>query len=93
MHMTDHNPRQKCQVIPFVRPTVNKVNFVTSSIAAVIAVTILHNEGESPEEHLMNIIDGSLEAEIHDIANLPEDFEILGEDTKTPERPSNDNNL
>ena len=49
MRMTDHDPRQDCRVIPFVRPANNVDNVVTSSIAAVIAVTILHHEGESPE--------------------------------------------
>jgi hypothetical protein len=93
MHFTDHDPRQKCRVIPFVRPKVNEVNVVTSSIAAVIAVTIIHNEGESPEEHLLNIIDASREAEILDIANLTEDFDILGDNLITPNQPANDNSL
>ena len=92
MHVTDHDLRQECRVIPFVRPKVNKVNVVTSNIAAVIAVTILHNEGESPEEHLLNIIDASREAEILDIANLTDDFDILGDGQTTPEMPANDNN-
>jgi hypothetical protein len=57
MRMTDHDPRQDCRVIPFVRPANNVDNVVTSSIAAVIAVTILHHEGESPEERLLEIIE------------------------------------
>ena len=90
--MTDHDLRQKCRVIPFVRPKTNEANVVTTSIAAVIAVTILHKEGESPEEHLLNIIDASREAEILDITDLAEDFEIFGDGPETPEIPANDNN-
>ena len=93
MQMTDQDPQQRCKVIPFVRPTVNTVNVVASSIAAVIAVTILHKEGESPEDHLLSIIDASREAEILDITNLPEDFEIFGDDARKHERPANDNSL
>ena len=50
MRMPDHDPRQDCRVIPFVRPVSSENVIQTSSIAAVIAVTILHREGESPEE-------------------------------------------
>ena len=49
MRMPDHDPRQDCRVIPFVRPVNSENAIQTSSIAAVIAVTILHREGESPE--------------------------------------------
>ena len=91
MHMTDNDLRQKCRVIPFVRPKENEVNVVKSSIAAVIAVTILHNEGESPEEHLLNIIGASREAEILNIENLTEDFDILDDEPTTPDIPANDN--
>jgi hypothetical protein len=63
MRMTDHDSRQDCRVIPFVRPVTNEDNVVTSSIAAVIAVTILHHESESPEERLLEIIEASGEAE------------------------------
>ena len=90
--MTDYDPQHECRVIPFARPTVNEANIVTSSIAAVIAVTILHNKDESPEEHLLNIIDSSREAEILDITSLPENFEILGDSSITPDKPANDNN-
>ena len=78
MRMTDHDSRKDCRVIPFVRPVTNEENIVTSSIAAVIAVTILHHEGESPEERLLEIIEASGEAEVLDIAYVLEEFETLG---------------
>ena len=49
MRMPDHDPRQDCRVIPFVRPVASEDAILTSSIAAVIAVTILHREGDHPK--------------------------------------------
>jgi hypothetical protein len=91
MRMTDQDSRQDCRVIPFVRPVTNEDNIVTSSIAAVIAVTILHHEGESPEERLLEIIQASGETEVLDIADALEEFETLG-NAQTPfGQPANDN--
>jgi predicted aconitase len=91
MHMTDHDSRQDCRVIPFVRPVTNEDNVVTSSIAAVIAVTILHYEGDTPEERLLEIIEASGEAEVLDIADVLEEFETLGNAPTPFNRPANDN--
>ena len=91
MRMTDHDSRQDCRVIPFVRPVTSEDNVVTSSIAAVIAVTILHHEGESPEERLLEIIEASGEAEVLDIADVLEEFETLGNAPMPLDRPANDN--
>ena len=91
MRMTDHDSPQDCRVIPFVRPVPNKDNVVTSSIAAIIAVTILHHEGESPEERLLEIIEASGEAEVFDIADVLEEFETLGNAPTPFVRPANDN--
>ena len=70
MRMPNHDSRQDCRVIPFVRPVTNENNVVTSSIAAVIAVTILHHESDSPEERLLEIIEASGETEVLDISNV-----------------------
>ena len=91
MRMTDHDSRQDCRVIPFVKPVTNKDNVVTSSIAAIIAVTILHHEGESPEERLLEIIEASGEAEVLDIADVLEEFETLGDAPMPLNQPANDN--
>jgi hypothetical protein len=91
MRMTDHDSRQDCRVIPFVRPASNHDNITTSSIAAVIAVTILHHEGESPEERLLEIIEASGEAEVLDIADVLDEFETLGHAPLPVESPANDN--
>ena len=91
MHITDHDPRQDCRVIPFLKPVNNEDDVMTSSIATVIAVTVLHHEGESPEERLLEIIEASGEAEILDIADVLEEFETLGNAPMPFDRPANDN--
>ena len=91
MRMTDHDSRQDCRVIPFVRPVTNEDNVVTSSIAAVIAVTILHHESDSPEERLLEIIEASGEAEVLDVTDALEEFETLSDAPMSFDRPANDN--
>jgi hypothetical protein len=91
MRMTDNDSQHDCRVIPFLRPVTKEDNVVTSSIAAVIAVTILHYEGDSPEERLLEIIEASGEAEVLDIADVLEEFETLGNAPAPFNRPANDN--
>ena len=93
MRMPDHDPRQDCRVIPFVRPVASEDAILTSSIAAIVAVTILHREGESPEERLLDIIDASGEAEILDVADVIEEDEIPSCSPRPCLQPDNDNNL
>ena len=93
MRMPDHDPRQDCRVIPFVRPVASKDAILTSSIAAVIAVTILHREGESPEERLLNIIDASGEAEVLDVADVLEEHELPRNSPGPCLKPDNDNDI
>ena len=91
MRMTDHDSRQDCCIIPFVKPATKEDNVVTSSIAAIVAVTILHHEGESTEERLLELIEASGEAEVLDIADMLEEFETLGNAPMPFDRPANDN--
>ena len=93
MRMPDHDPRQDCLVIPFVMPEADEDNIVTSSIATVIAVTILHREGESPEERLLDIIDASGEAEVLDVEHVTGEHEALGSLLKHHLEPDNDNDV
>ena len=93
MRMPDHDPRQDCRVIPFVRPVASEDAILTSSIAAVIAVTILHRESESPEERLLEIIDSSGEAEVLDVADVMEEHEIPSNSPRPSLRPDNDNDI
>ena len=93
MRMPDHDPRQDCHVIPFVRPVTSENAILTSSIAAVIAVTILHRKGESPEERLLDIIDASGEAEVLDVADIMGEHDILSSSSRPDLRPDNDNDV
>ena len=93
MRMPDHDPRQDCRVIPFVRPVASEDAIQTSSIAAVIAVTILHREGESPEERLLDIIDASGEAEVLDVADVMEEHELPRNSPGPCLKPDNDNDI
>ena len=93
MRMPDHDPRQECRVIPFVKPVTSENVILTTSIAAVIAVTILHREGESPEERLLDIIDASGEAEVFDVADMMGEHDILSSSSRPDLRPDNDNDV
>ena len=91
MRMTDRNAGQPCRVIPFKRPAQREEQLPTSSIAAVIAVTVLHYEGESPETRLLEIIESSGEAEVFDVVDALEEFEEIGQTRAVAEHAVNDN--
>ena len=91
MRMTDHNAGQPCRVIPFKRPAQREEQLTTSNIAAVIAVTVLHYEGESPETRLLEIIESSGEAEVFDVMDALEELEEIGQTQAPAEHAVNDN--
>lgn len=66
MRLTDRDNRPECHVIPFNRPHSEPEVATTTSIAAVIAVTVLHSSSESPEDRLLTILEQSGEVEILD---------------------------
>ncbi len=81
MQTTDHEIRLSGDVIPFQPRALESEKgqtkkVVTTTIAALIAVTILHDETESPEEKLIEMIEASGEAEIMDSSDA---FDMLGE--------------
>jgi hypothetical protein len=90
MRMIDHDTRQECRVIPFVKPAPNATEAATSTIAAVIAVTILHETSQSPEDRLLEIIGQSDEVEVIDIIDAMEDFGQCDPATAA-NLPANDN--
>ena len=89
MRMIDHDARQECRVIPFVKPITEATKTATSTIAAVIAVTILHETVQSPEDRLLQIIEQSGEVEVIDIIDAMEDFGQC--DPVAAQLPANDN--
>ena len=93
MRMTDLDAGQPCRVIPFERPASREDQLATSSIAAVIAVTVLHYEGESPETRLLEIIESSGEAEVLDVIDALDQFDEINHDQPVADHAVNDNSL
>ena len=91
MYMIDPDAGQPCRVIPFERPPRREDQLTTSSIAAVITVTVLHHEGESPETRLLEIIDSSGEAEVLDVIDALDQFGEVGNDQPMADHALNDN--
>ena len=91
MRMTDRDAGQPCRIIPFERPARPQDQLTTSSIAAVIAVTILHFEGESPETRLLEIIESSGEAEVLDVIDSLDQFDKISHDQPPSDHAVNDN--
>ena len=89
MRLTDRDHRPECHVIPFQRPEIQTEEVAATSIAAVIAVTVLHSATESPEERLLAILEQSGEVEVLDAEEALGDCEVYYEDQMTP--PANDN--
>ena len=91
MRMTDRDAGQPCRVIPFERPARSEDQLKTTSIAAVIAVTVLHYEGESPETRLLEIIDSSGEAEVLDVIDALDQFDEIEHNQPMADHAVNDN--
>ena len=75
MRLTDRDPRPECAVIPFHRPSTPSQEVAATSIAAVIAVTILHAADESPEDRLLDILEQSGDVEVLDADDAMEELE------------------
>lgn len=62
----DAKASEGCKILPFSPKDISSSKVQTTSLAALIAVTILHDADISAEEKLMEIIERSGEAEILD---------------------------
>lgn len=83
MQNTDRTIVGTANIIPFSprkspKKDVPEKDLKVTTIAAVIAVTILHNDDENPEEKLMALIESSGEAEILDALDATDDLEADG---------------
>jgi len=81
MQTTDHEMRLSGDIIPFQPKTVKSEEgqskkVVTTTIAALVAVTILHDDSESPEDKLIDMIEASGEAEVMDSSDA---LDMIGE--------------
>ncbi|MDA9931003.1 hypothetical protein N9E91_07135 [Alphaproteobacteria bacterium] len=89
MRLTDRNDRPECHVIPFQIPRTPAQEVAATSIAAVIAVTVLHSSTETPEDRLLDILESSGEVEVLDADDAMADLEASF-DALMPQ-PVNDN--
>jgi len=89
MRVTDRDPRPECHVIPFHRPETEHEAVEATSIAAVIAVTVLHSADESPEDRLLDILERSGDVEVLDAEDAMEELDPGFESTTA--LPANDN--
>lgn len=75
MQNPDRNIVGTANVIPFSPRKSAKTGVKVTTIAAVIAVIVLHSDDENPEEKLLDLIESSGEAEILDALDATDDLE------------------
>ena len=78
MQIPDRDPSNTACIIPFSPRKPDEKNVKVTTIAAIIAVTVLHNDDENPEDKLMALIESSGEAEILDALDATDDLEADG---------------
>ena len=76
MQIPDRDPGNTACIIPFSPRKPDEKNVKVTTIAAIIAVTVLHNDDEIPEEKLMDLIEASGEAEILDAIDATDELEM-----------------
>ena len=58
--------REGCVILPFAKPEFPSQNVKATTLAALVAVTIIHDADISPEDRLIEIIESTGEAEVLD---------------------------
>lgn len=94
MRTSDHDMRLSGEVIPFQPKKEKTKKMMSTTIAALIAVTIVHDETESPEDKLIELIEATGEAEVMDSSDALDMLaEIDGGDIREikPKASANDN--
>ncbi len=80
-------------IIPFPSRKSESKKLCATTIAALVAVTVLHDENISAEDKLLELIEGTGEAEVMDSAealDLLEEPSFISAESERP-RPANDN--
>ena len=92
MQNPDRNTIKISNIIPFSPRKTNQKNVSVTTIAAIIAVSVLHSDDENPEDKLMALIEASGEVEILDVLDATDDLEVTGQDlNRLWLNPLNDN--
>ena len=80
MQNPDRNTIKISNIIPFSPRKANQKNVSVTTIAAIIAVSVLHSDDENPEDKLMTLIESSGEVEILDALDATDDIEFAGQE-------------
>ncbi len=92
MQNPDRNTIKISNIIPFSPRKADQKNVSVTTIAAIIAVSVLHSDDENPEDKLMALIEASGEVEILDALDATDDLEVTGQDlNRLWLNPLNDN--
>ena len=92
MPSSDHDQLVNAAIIPFEPRKPKSSGATVTTIAALVAVDILHDRDESPEDKLLALIEATGEAEVLDADDAFGGFgsaDTLPADT--PHEPDNDN--
>lgn len=82
MQNPDRNTIKISNIIPFSPRKANQKNVSVTTIAAIIAVSVLHSDDENPEDKLMALIESSGEVEILDALDATDDIEFADQELK-----------
>ena len=92
MQNQDRDTSKISKIIPFSPRKSGSQNVSVSTIASIIAVTVLHSDDENPEDKLIELIESSGEVEILDTLDATDDFNIVNREQKDLfSKASNDN--
>ena len=76
MQNSYRNTNKISNIIPFSPRKASQKNVSVTTIAAIIAVSVLHSDEENPEDKLMALIESSGEIEIIDALDATDDIEV-----------------
>ena len=79
MQNSYRNTNKISNIIPFSPRKASQKNVSVTTIAAIIAVSVLHSDDENPEDKLMALIEASGEVEILDALDATDDLEVTGQ--------------
>ena len=82
MQNQDRNTSKIGKIIPFSPRNSGSQNISGSTIATIIAVTVLHSDDENPEDKLIELIESSGEIEILDTLDATDDCKIVDHEQK-----------
>ena len=92
MQNPDRNTIKISNIIPFSPRKANQKNVSVTTIATIIAVSVLHSDDENPEDKLIELIESSGEAEILDAVDATDDIEVADQElNRLWLNPLNDN--